>query len=356
MGKIVRVFIIIAGALLLPGSLALAASDADCVVMAKSFVNHVKQIRAAGRSPGAGADSLSCGHNLQDSFWSPDFEVQYRWCRSHSLETARTRAGEMSEAVAKCSYCNIYARTVTSAAADNIKFGCGFKDGGDKRWTPDLDHHFNGCMAAKSCEEVCVMWSCYDACTVEVNAIRPMLQPIVSQVTSAVAQCKVEKGINTSSSALTVPKPIPPLRDSVGRAKHPGNTSIRSHNDLAAPANRRTTARETAVTEKHDHTPPPARARSRPPNPCKSATATKPCSVGANTSAMDRLSGDSPIPASNKSGEKSRSGGSGRAPAGGGASTVAKPVTAPAAMPKADLTTDFGKCASCGKPPPTPPR
>jgi hypothetical protein len=74
------------------------------------------------------------------------------------------------------------------------------------------------------------------------------------------------------------------------------------------------------------------------------------------SSVMDRLSGDSPLPASSKPGEKSRDGGSGRAPAGGGASAVAKPVTTPAALPKADLTTDFGKCANCGKPPAPPPR
>ena len=342
MGKIVRVFIIVAGALLLPGGPALAGSPTDCAVMAKSLVNKVKQIRAAGRSPSGGGDSLSCGHNLQDPFWSPDLQVQRRWCLSVSLATSRKRVEEMSEAVAKCSFCNIYARTVTSAAADNIKFGCGFTNNDDTRWKDDLDSHFTGCLAAKKCDRICGAFGCYDGCDSTLDGIRPMLQPIASQVTSDVAQCKVEKGIGTSSSALTVPKAIPPLRDSVGRAKHPGNASIKSSNDLAAPArpsNRSTTPRETAVTAKHDHTPPPARARSRPPNPCKLATATKPCSVGANTSAMDRLDGGSQLRPSGGADSKTGDGGSRRAPASS--------VTPAAARP--EPTSDLGKCATCGK-------
>jgi hypothetical protein len=348
MGKSFHVFMIVAGAFLLPGNFALAGSPTDCAVIAKSMVHKVKQIRAAGRSPSAGGDSLSCGHNLQDPFWSPDLPVQYRWCLSVSLATSRKRVEEMSEAVAKCSYCNIYARTVTSAAADNVKFGCGFKNNDDTRWTGDLDSHFTGCMAAKKCDRICGAFGCYDGCDPSLDGVRPMLQPIVSQVTSAVAQCKVEKGINTASSALTVPKTIPPLRDSVGRVKHGGNTSTKSHNDLAAPArpsNRRNTARETAITAKHDHPAPPARPRSRPPNPCKSATATKPCSLGANT-AMDRLGGDSQSPApSSVNSSNSRSGS--RSPS----SATSTPPSTAAPLPKVDTTVDFGKCASCGKPP-----
>jgi hypothetical protein len=153
-----------------------------------------------------------------------------------------------------------------------------------------------------------------------------------------------------------VPKAVPPLRDSVGRAKHQGNAIIKSHTDVAArarPSNRRTPARETAITAKHDHTPSPGRARSRPPSPCTSANATKPCSAGSNT-AIDRLSGDNRVPSSGSSSSRIDDGGRGRLPSGGGASAVAKPVT-PSALPTADPTSDFGKCASCGKPP-APPR
>jgi hypothetical protein len=328
MGGIFVRLLVIAGTLLLSGNLASAGSLPHCAGFATAAISNVQKIRAAGRSPSPGGDSLSCGHNLQDPFWSPDRDVQWRWCMSVSDETADKRSDEMREAVGKCSYCNIYARTVTSAAADNIKFGCGLKNDGDTRWTADLDSAFTGCLATQFCEDSgCVLGICDTYCTGDLSSIQRVLNPIVEQVTSAVAQCKAEKGIGTSSSALSVPKTIPPLQDKIDRPKR-----------AATPAKK-----------------------------CQSPTATKGCNTGglatvkpapkggSNTSAMDRLSGDSQLPSSSNSGGKTggAGGSGGRLPTSGGASAVAKPVTS-APAPKADPTVDFGKCATCGKPPPPP--
>jgi hypothetical protein len=285
MGKIFRICLIVAGGALLSGGFASAYAD-ECRFFGVAAVNFSQKMRAvAQRAPGGRCP----GHNLLDPFWSTNSIRQLQWCASVPDETVRIRTQEMYRAIEICSYCTTYANIVTSAANDNIKYGCGFKNDGDQRWLPDLNYHFVGCAAVKDCSD--------DVCISDTSAdwIRSKLEPIASQVTLAVAECKLEKGIGTASSALTVPRAIPPRRDSVGRVKHGGNTSIKSHNDLAAPA-RPSNQRETAVTAKHDHTPPPERARSRPPHPCKSATATKPCSVGAskNTSNNDTIRAANP--------------------------------------------------------------
>lgn len=329
---------IAAGALLLSGNFAYPATF--CENWAANAVKYSQSMRALAQSVPGGTCT---GHNLLDPFWSTNSKRQRQWCTSVSRDTANTRTGEMNDAITRCGYCAGYANILTTAAAENQKFGCGFKDDGDTRWSGTAVSHFQGCMTVQDCDDDCRILgvaACYKACLNFDGLKAKIMDPIVSQVTTAIAQCKVEKGINTSSSALTVPKAIPPLRDSVGRVKHQGNASIKSNNDLVAPArpsSRRPTARETAVTEKSDHAPPAGRARSRP-DPCKSVTATKPCSVGSNTSAMDRLGGDSPTPASARPSGRD---GNGRTSAGGG-SAVAKPTAS-------NPTTDLGKCASCGK-------
>jgi hypothetical protein len=82
-----------------------------------------------------------------------------------------------------------------------------------------------------------------------------------------------------------------------------------------------------------------------PPHPDTGIAAVKPAAKGGSNAIMDRLSGDNQLPAANKPDSKA----SGRLPAPGGASAVAKPG-APSPLLKSDPTSDFGKCASCGKP------
>ena len=322
MSRFFSICMVVAVTLLLSGRPVSAGSVQQCIGFSTAAISYVQKIRAAARAAGGGCT----GHDMRDRFWSTDRSVQRTWCLSVSSETADKRLDEMREAVAKCSYCNAYSNAVTSAAADNIKLGCGFKNDGDKRWLNDKDFHFNGCMTAKDCNEICTVGlACYDACVVEVSTIQKILDPIVSQVTVDIEQCKTDKGVGKTSSALSRPKTIPPLPDIAQRAKHPP----------------------------------------KPVKRCQSPTATKDCNAagiaavkpaaksGSNTSAMDRLSGDSPLSSSGNRSSKTGEGGSRRAPAGGGASAVAKPDTP---SMKADPTVDMGKCATCGKSPPTPPR
>jgi hypothetical protein len=82
-----------------------------------------------------------------------------------------------------------------------------------------------------------------------------------------------------------------------------------------------------------------------PPHPdTGTATVKATAKVGGSNATMDRLSGDNQFPTANNPVSKA----SGRLPASGGASAIAKPV-APS-LPKSDPTSDLGKCASCGKP------
>jgi hypothetical protein len=302
-----------AGTLLLSGNLASAESPTFCsATFVPRVAGFIQNVRAMG----------GCGLDMKDPFWSTSSAVQIRWCLGEDRDTNNKRYSEIGAISQKCSYCRAYADVVSTAAADNIKYGCNFKYVHDQRWRPAWQFHFDGCMKLEGC-------SSHDRCGGELYLVKDGLDSILADVTSQVALCKAEKGIKSSASPLTVPapQPVPPLQETIQRPKHSPKFAKK----------------------------------------CQSATATKGCNAGSaarakpetksgsNTSAMDRLSGDSPLPASSKPGEKSRDGG-GRAPAGGGASAVAKPASnTPAGSMRADPTVDFGKCASCGKPP-TPPR
>ena len=342
MSRIFRACIIVAGTWLLSGSHALPMSGSYCVAFAKAASIVVKQVHDAGRLPGG--PSYSCGHDLQDRFWSPDRKVQLGWCLSVSDETAEKRLREMKAIAGKCAFCRTYSNVLANAAAENIKFGCGFQNGDDQRWKPDEEFHFVGCLQFKDCSTAGPLMIGEAACGGELYYTKPALERIKANVTSSVATCKAEKGA-TTSSALSTPKQV--FEDTPQRPKR----AVKRVMAPCAPATAKKgcNAGSVAAAKASGNA-----SRSSPADPIKRSPAVP---QGSNTSAMDRLSGDSPPPASSRPGEKGRDGGGGRVPASGGASAVAKPAAnTPAPSMRADPTIDMGKCATCGIPPPTPPR
>jgi hypothetical protein len=310
MSRIFMRLAVAAGTLLLSGNLASAESPTFCsATFAPQVAGFIQKVRAMG----------GCGHDMKDPFWSANSSVQIRWCLGEDRDTANKRYSEIGAISQKCSYCRAYADVVSTAAAENIKYGCNFKYVSDQRWRPAWQFHFDGCRTREGCNS-------YDRCGGELYLVKDGLDSILADVTSQVALCKAEKGVRSSSSPLTVPKaiPIPPLQEAIQRPKRVPKSAQKCQSPTAA----------------------------KGCNPGSVARVKPETKSGSNTSAMDRLSGDSPLSSSNRS-SKAGEGGSRRAPAGGGASAVAKPDTP---SMRADPTVDMGKCATCGKPPPTPPR
>src|ERR1044071_2630119 len=190
---------IIAFALLLSASPARAAGPGFCLKYSQPLVNEAERVKSRG----------GCGQKISDPFWATDKTIQRQWCMAHSEDTVTKRLSEMQFVVEKCDYCKTYADTITAAANFNIKYECGFTYDGDERWKPDRQFHFIGCMRFESATNG----------KGEVYWVKDELNSIVGDVSLQIAECKAKKPISTSSSALTVPKAIPPLRDSVGRVK-----------------------------------------------------------------------------------------------------------------------------------------
>jgi hypothetical protein len=341
-------FALVAGTLLLSGN---SANAIFCDAFATFAVENAQKVRQLG----------GCGLNLKDVSLSTNRAEQIRWCVDVRAETRDIRVSELQEQTNRCSGCQAYADVITAAAVDNIRYGCGFKNVDDERWRPDKAFHFNGCMAARDCDPVCVLFWCRQACLNFDGVKQTMLDPVAADVTQKIAECKLTHdpvscrgchGSNTSAAVLAVPKGWDAFQDAVKRLT-PAKTSTKSGNDLSNPpdtSNRRATLPRGSNTSGNDLAKPSGEDSTSPTDTSRRrATAPK----GGNTGAMDRLSGDSQLPnlgrPSSLPGEGNR-----RVPASGGASGVAKPVTnTPApSMP----TVDFGNCASCGKPPPTPPR
>jgi hypothetical protein len=197
MCKIFMRFVLVAGALLVSCNLASAADGIVCVGFANYAVRNAKEVRQMG----------GCGLNLNDVSLSTDRAAQMQWCSSVDEDTVNARFDELRDQTNRCSYCRSYADTMTAAATDNITYGCGFKNAGDQRWRPDNAYHFNGCMAAEDCNNVCVLWDCYRACVHEASVIRQLLDPNIAQVTLAIAQCKATR---KSQAPLTASRPIRP--------------------------------------------------------------------------------------------------------------------------------------------------
>jgi hypothetical protein len=291
MGKLFRIFTIAAGALLLAGNIASAQSLVFCADFVKAAVKYSQQMRAlAQKAPGG----RCTGHNLLDPFWSTNSIAQRQWCLSVSRGTENTRLDEMRAAVEKCGYCGTYADVVTTAAQYNIENRCGFSHDGDERWRPDKALHFNGCMVAKKCEEKCLLLDCWNSCSddTDIDAVRKMLDPIAAQVSLAVAQCKSERGLGKTSSALTAPKREPEFQDTFQRKKHPFKPKTKSGDYLStssgATARRATPPKRGpssgpngGTTSGNDLAYPSGAAARRAADPCRSPTATKPCKPAA---------------------------------------------------------------------------
>jgi hypothetical protein len=324
MSKNFRVFIIVAGALLLPSSPASAGDYGFCTLtFVPQTTSFVSKIRSWG----------GCGHDMNNPFWSKDPKTQLKWCLSmSSSETPQKRLDEMNAVRLKCEACNVYADRVTAAANDNIAYKCGYKQRdkflvgdigpgyltnqgkevkGDQRWLPDRAYHMRGCVKLGPSD------------------FYRITDVIPREMDEEIAACKKDKGSVAASSLSTPKEPI--VRDTIDRKKNPKRRNPDSFKS----------AKHGSNTSGNDLVNSSDKANRRA------------SSKGSNTSAMDRLSGDSPLSSSGNRSSKTCEGGSRRAPAGGGASAVAKPDTP---SMKADPTVDMGKCATCGKSPPTPPR
>jgi hypothetical protein len=270
MDKVFMRLAVAAGTLLLSGSLASAASPTFCAAhFAPEAGLRIQKVRALG----------GCGQDMNDPFWSTNQSVQIRWCTSVDEDTARTRIGEIAQIANKCDYCRVYATSVATAAAENIKYSCGFKYDGDERWRPDRAFHFDGCIKFCSVSEIT------SRCNGDLPSTKNGLNSIVVDVTSQVAQCKAEKNIGTASSALTLPRNVPPLQDTIQRLKHPSKPRTKSGDYLSKSSDttsRRATFRKSSVTSGNDLANPSGGTVRRAANPCKSATATKPCAPASS--------------------------------------------------------------------------
>jgi hypothetical protein len=200
MGRIFTHLVIAGGALLLSTSLVLAAPPSVCAGFADKAVANAVLVQQLG----------GCGLNMNDESLSTNRSVQVRWCMSVLENTVRQRELELWGQTGQCKYCLNYAKVISEAAADNIKYSCGNKNGADQRWNPDYAYHFNGCMAINMCDhqDKTGAWigsiadffgmdgdiQCYK------YSPERLLDPIVGEVALAMGRC--EK-VRSSSAPLT---------------------------------------------------------------------------------------------------------------------------------------------------------
>lgn len=200
MGKIFTHLVIAGGALLLSTSLVLAAPPSVCAGFADKAVANAVLVQQLG----------GCGLNMNDESLSTNRSVQVRWCMSVLENTVKQRELELWGQTGQCKYCLNYAKVISEAAADNIKYSCGNKNGADQRWNPDYAYHFNGCMAINMCDhqDKTGAWigsiadffgmdgdiQCYK------YSPERLLDPIVGEVALAMGRC--EK-VRSSSAPLT---------------------------------------------------------------------------------------------------------------------------------------------------------
>jgi hypothetical protein len=242
--------------------------------------------------------------------WSTDVKAQANFCFSSSDSEKAARTSTMKQAMQFCSVCASVVDFRLRQIVDNVLYGCRFSNP-DGRWAPNREYQLNKCLSATA-------YLTPEGSTQYFNEIS---YSISQEMQSQVNACKLTNpnkncischGSQSSSAVQAMPKDGAAFQDAIRRLT-PAKTSTKSGNDLSNPSGT-------------------SRRRATPPK-------------GSNTSAMDRLSGDSQLP---NSGRPSSISGEGKrhVPASGGPS-VAKPVTnTPAPSP----TTDFGNCASCGKP------
>jgi hypothetical protein len=124
----------------LPVRTASAADAQTCRDFAAFASKNAQEVRALG----------GCGLNLADESLSTSSSAQMRWCLGvQDTQTITTRVSELVDQTILCKFCQSYARTVTEAALDNIRLGCGYTSNPniDDRWKPDYNYHFKGCMA-----------------------------------------------------------------------------------------------------------------------------------------------------------------------------------------------------------------
>jgi hypothetical protein len=250
--------------------------------------------------------------------WSTDVKAQADFCFSSSDAEKAARTNELKQAMPFCSVCASSVDFRMSRIVDNILYRCGLSNP-DGRWTANREYHLKKCMSLAADLTVAGFTNYYNE----------RLYSVVSEMQRQVDACKQTNpnknciSCHSSQSVSAVqatPKSGAAFQDAIPRLSRPTKANSKSGNDLAKPSGEDSRRRAT---------------------PSKSS----------NTGAMDRLSGDSQFP---NSGRPTSTAGEGnrRVPAGGGASGAAKPVISTPGPP----TTDFGNCASCGKPPPAPPR
>jgi hypothetical protein len=249
------------------------------------------------------------------AMWSTVVRTQGDFCLSAGTDANNARTAEMKRVMSACDACSYTVDGIMRDIVDNALYGCGFGKGfsnADGRWSTSRESQINRCVAA--------------ATTTTKAGLENYLK-IAAQMSEDVRVCKLTNtnkncvschSLQSSSAVQAIPKSGAAFQDPIQRLSRPNTTSTKPSNPGS-----------------------PSETSNRRATPSKSS----------NTSAMDRLGGDSQFPDSSRpgsiSGERNR-----RVPASGGASPVAKPiVNTPAPSP----TSDFGNCASCGRAP-TPPR
>jgi hypothetical protein len=248
--------------------------------------------------------------------WSTDVKAQADFCFSSSDAEKAARTNDMKQAMPFCSACASSVDYRIVRIVDNITYGCGFSNP-DGRWTPNREYHLKKCMAAAANLSVADFTDYHNERLADVLG-EMRRQVDACKETNPNKNCISCHSSQSPSAGRTSPKSGAAFQDAIPRLSRPAKTNTKSGNDLAKPSGEDSRRRAT---------------------PSKSS----------NTGAMDRLSGDSQFP---NSGRPASTAGEGnrRMPAGGGASGAAKPVISTPGPP----TTDFGNCASCGKPPPAP--
>jgi hypothetical protein len=124
--------IFVAIAVLLPAGAGRAADDAICNAYVKEAV-----VKAEG------GRQFKCGFDLDDPRWSADHDGHAHWCKDASTEEVVREQVQRRGEIKLCQTCRIYANLAIAAAADNIKFNCGF-DG--PRWNNKAEDHFGWCL------------------------------------------------------------------------------------------------------------------------------------------------------------------------------------------------------------------
>jgi hypothetical protein len=240
------------------------------------------------------ASSLKCGFDANAPQWSTNVASQKASCSSTTLNTANGLQSSRRSEVEHCAACRAYAKAAVSAAADNVRYECGFGGG---RWSTNEGAHFGWCMGLGSTSDV---------------QLGPFAVPMPDTWQKAHGQATSEAGIRAQEIAQCKATHTP--RDC--RSCHGGSSKVSTAPARISPAALRATPARGTSSGGSDL------VRRGAPDPCGSELKPcKPASRGSSNSAIDRLSGDG-MQRTPSGGGQSGAGSERKPPAGGAASSA----------------------------------